>query len=50
MHLKAFEGNNRLIGFRCQKIEILKSKFGGFHEGFEYLGPQIRIPREKLCI
>ena len=31
-------------------FENLKSICWGFPGGFEYAGPRIRIPREKLCI
>ena len=35
------------IGFKNICFDNLKSIILGFPEGFEHLGPQIRIPREK---
>ena len=39
-----------LIGLRNKQNEILKSIYWGFPTGFEYFGPQIRIPGEHMCI
>ena len=41
---------NPLIGLKHKRNETYKSNILGFPAGFEHVGPQIRIPREKLCI
>ena len=41
---------NPLIGLNNNLFDNLKSKISGFPAGFDHFGPQIRIPREKLCI